>query len=360
MFRISRNYRLIGAALLFSFGSTLAHADAIIESSVPFGAAIFSAPSLSSIYPTTNGYYFDSLGFYNGNLLVAVNEPDNPSVNILQMSVLRNAGQQITGFGSPQVLASVQTSPSSPGNPFNGGMLVDGAGNLIYSVGQVNPAQNGYNDYLGQVNLASKNWTLTGVTDPTVISQGGISGMGNLVYNSATHTATLTFATDDQAGSNATWWTLTLSDPDAFGHYQTMGLTNTNVHLPADAFVFIPAGQGVASDSVLVEYNDQLVLYSLDASGLPVLSTGQLWVDGLNLLGPEVLGGLVRDPVTGDIIVAEWPFAADARYPGQFLVLRTDFNGSTVPEPSTLLTLAGGIGLAAIFAHRKGLLHRER
>jgi hypothetical protein len=275
----------------------------------------------------------------------------------MEMAVIRDALQHIIGFGPAETLGTVVNSPVPIANPFNGGMVVDSAGNLIYSAGQVNPDPGVYNDYLGQVNIGAQNSQLTQVINSTLTGQGGISGMGNLVTNGST--ATLTFVTDGvHSESDATWWTMQPSNRDANGFYGTISLADTGVHLPANAFVYIPAGYGVANDSVLVEYNDQLVLYDIDPTipGTPLLDSGRTWLYGYD----QFLAGMVRDPVTGDILIASHPFSIDSGNQNQILRLTTGFHGTATPEPAGAAMAFGGLALLATVAPRKGLLNRQR
>jgi hypothetical protein len=337
--------------------ATIAHADTILDPAAPYGLQVLSVAALpSTSYPAADTYYFQSLAFYQGKLLVAVDDPVAATQHIMEMAVIRDAFQHIVGFGQAETLATVVNTPVPIANPFNGGMLVDSAGNLIYSSGQVNPDPGVYNDYLGQVNISGQKSQLTQVVNSTLTGQGGISGMGNLVTNGST--ATLTFVTDGvHSAADATWWTLLLSNRDANGFYTTISPVDTGVHLPANAFVYIPAGYGVANDSVLVEYNNQLVLYDINPSipGTPLLGSGQNWLYGYD----QFLAGMVRDPVTGDILVAEHPFGIDSGTQNRILLLTTSFHGAT-PEPAGAGLVFGGLTLLAAVARRKGLLNRHR
>jgi hypothetical protein len=325
----------------------------------PYAMQVLSVAALPS-YSTDSPYYFQSLAFYQGNLLVAVDDADAQTENIMEMTVMRDAFQHIVGFGPATTLATVVTSPDAIGNPFNGGVLIDSAGNLLYSAGQVSTNAGVY-DYLGQVNTGTGASQLNPVSDSTVTAQGGISGMGNLVTSGST--ATLTFVTDGvNSGGNSTWWTLLLSNR-VDGFYKTITPVNTGVHPAANAFVYMPAGDGVANDSVLLEYNDQLVLYDIDPSlpGTPLLGSGRLWLDGImGFNDPQFLAGMVRDPVTGDILVASHPFNFTSNTQNQILRFTTGFHGTTTPEPAGAGLVFGGLALLASVARRKGLLNRHR
>ncbi|HWC97041.1 MAG TPA: hypothetical protein VG456_09835 [Candidatus Sulfopaludibacter sp.] len=347
-------YWITGAVLAVCCSVLPAHADAILDPSVPYGLRTLSVANLpTTSYPAPDSYYYESLAFYNGNLLVAVDNPLTATEAIWQMNVQRNSSGQITGLNSPSLFATVYTSPTPVGNPFNGGIVVDSNGTVIYSVGKITPPSASPFDLVGQVSGASN--PLTNITPlsqgGTITAQGGISGMGNLVYNPGLNNYSITFTTDGPAG---TWWKMFLAPPVG-GIYTITGFQDSGINVPSNSFVYVQPGQTITESGVLVEFNNEIMFYDIDANGLPT-GTGQSWVYG----NDQILKGLVRDPVTGDVLMIAYPFGAQPGVNSNQILLLGSGSLNGVPEPSDAALGLTGIVFLIAMARRKGLLNRQR
>ncbi|HZR81438.1 MAG TPA: hypothetical protein VFD92_10120 [Candidatus Binatia bacterium] len=100
------------------------------------------------------------------------------------------------------------------------------------------------------------------------------------------------------------WYSLDLA-PDMSDTFDVTGSTPTVVvGACPEGFVYRPAGTaGFANHSlVLAEWCASVVrAYEVDASGDPVATSGQVFVDGIP--GPE---GIAVDPTTGDILISQF------------------------------------------------------
>lgn len=133
--------------------------------------------------------------------------------------------------------------------------------------------------------------------------------------------------------------------PDGAGTFDVVGLTPVPAsQLPGgpEGFIFVsPLSPGFATHSLLVaEWSaGNIATYDLDANGDPIVATRRTFMSDLS--GAE--GGAI-DPLTGDFIFTT--FGGGDR----LVVVR----GFVIPEPSSLLLAAVGLGaLGAVAARRR-------
>lgn len=136
--------------------------------------------------------------------------------------------------------------------------------------------------------------------------------------------------------------------PDGTGTYNVTSATQVTT-LPGgpEGFIYVPLGSPLfANQSMLIsDYSSNRVsAYEIDALGNPVAASRKDFVTGLS--GAE---GAAIDPLTGDFLFST--------FGGGDRVVRVEGFATPppptgeIPEPSTLLTLAGGA--AAIVVRKK-------
>jgi hypothetical protein len=288
-----------------------------------------SAPNTMSLYSLGNvadidgksgsSFSYQGLAIDNNVLLLSVANGSSPIQTVWALPLVRSSGH-IVSFGAPWDYAYViAANQSSVGNTLAGGLVVTPQG-LAYTTQS--------QSLLGQFGTASYTSSLLDITSTGAVTggmqnlPGGASGQYKL------------------SSINGQWYTLNTSG--AFGSYGIGSFTQYNVGISAYAFDYTNGGASV----VLGDANTQrLDMYAVDANGNPCNPTLNVACAPVRHLVTNNLAigyGVVRDPVTGDIL-----FTTQAN---DIWVL-----SEQVPEPATVLLSFAGLGLMAWVSRKRKL-----
>ncbi len=232
---------------------------------------------LSSYY--TDPYYYDALAFNGSNLLLSATDASSTNEDLYSVSFMRNASGHIVGLGSAINLAALNVEEI--GNIVGGGLAFASNGTLLYVTSPLS--------YLGQyANGGSQTTPLT--------FNGQNLNLGGIGYVPAGFPGAGQLKLSTIDGS---WYDVNLSST-AGSFYQLSSLTQQSSGVPAYSFVYVPAGNRIAEDSMIAADGSNLTLqlYGLDANGNPT-GTGVVAVNGN---GQTIGYGMARDPKTGDIL----------------------------------------------------------
>jgi hypothetical protein len=302
-------------------GAGRLHAIPLLDPSAPNSMSLYSLGSIADIDGKAgNSFSYQGLAITGNVLLLSVANGSSPIQTVWALPLVRSGGH-IVGFGSPWDFAyAVAATPSSVGNTLAGGLVVTPQG-LAYTTQS--------QSFLGQYQTSTYTSSLLDVT-PTGAVTGGLQNLPGGATGQYKMSST-----------NGQWYTLNTSG--AFGAYGIASSTQYNVGISAYAFDYIPGGANPAA-IVLGDANTQrLDMYAVDANGNPcnpVLNSACAPVRHLVTNNLAIGYGVVRDPMTGDIL-----FTTQAN---DIWVL-----SDPVPEPSTILMGVGGLGLLAWIRKRK-------
>jgi hypothetical protein len=326
--------RLVSAFLLAVF--TVApqlKANTILDPSAPNNLALFnlgSAPDVSNSY----GYqvFYEGIAISGNNLLLSVGDSVNATQKVWSLPLVR-VNNHIVGFGNPSVYDPVLSYPGSccVGNIMGGGLVPVGS-NLLYTTQLFG--------FLGQHTGGNPG------TDNLNINLSG-SGAGGLNYvpqsfafNGAGQLKMSATCEPGTVGCSATgdWYTVALNG--TMGNYTLGSITNYTVGVTALSFDYVvPDATFTAPGIVLGDASNlRLDYYQLDANGNPCNNAVDVTcapVQHLVISDVQVGLGVVRDPVTGDILFT----TGDNQI---FLLSDTE----VVPEPSSIALVLGGLLLA--------------
>jgi hypothetical protein len=279
-----------------------------------------SVPDIDGKSGTTFSY--QGLAITGNTLLMSVANGSSPIQTIWALPMVRNAEGHVTGFGAPWDYAYTMPGGFSLGNTMAGGLVVTPQG-LAYTTQS--------NNMLGQYSDATHT-----STQLSLASTGAITGgMQNLPGG--------TPGQYKISSLNGDWYTVNTAG--TFGSYGLGSYTAYHPGVSAYAFTYIPAGGSFHEARIILgDANTQrLDAYAVDAFGNPCnpnVNASCAPVIHLVTNNLAIGYGVVRDPLTGDIL-----FTTQAN---DIWVL-TD----PMPEPSTVLMGLGGLGMMAWVARKR-------
>ena len=269
---------------------------------------------------------YGGLTFLNNNTLLIGGNANEASGLLYTVSVTRDAGNHVTGFGIPSAFGSVGT--------FNDGGVAFGPGGVLFTsrwpsneLGQTKPGSTAEDKVINMalLGIAQSHAALNFVP-------GGFGGAGKIKMVS---------------WEDGQWYSGDLQ-PDGLGTFDIVNVLQidldtsvagmTNLGGGPEGFVFIEgtnAGFGGINSMLISEYSANTVgAFELDADGNPLAGTRRDFLTGLS--GAE---GAVIDPMTGDFLFSTFGG-------GDRVVRVSGFTIPTVvPEPASLplvvLALAG-------------------
>jgi hypothetical protein len=235
---------------------------------------------------------------YLGPVVFAPNNPDTLIYGLLigddgvlnTIGVQRDANGHITGFdGDPAFFANADANDGGADFAPNGVLFVTTYGSgpegnlmLQYKPGSTNPDK---------------------VTDLSTIGIPGSVGALRFVPSGFAGAGQLKIASYD--GNK--WYTVPFTENGA-GTYD-LGIASFDAQFAdgtgPESPVYVSPGLGFSAPSVLVaEYNANAIgAYEIDAGGDPVPGTRRTFIADSSSFNPA---GMVRDPVTGDAIIADY------------------------------------------------------
>ena len=300
----------------------------------------FSGPAWSqTIAPTFSGDY--TINTYAGPAGVTppygglVFNPSDPNSLLLggranvtggliyQVGVTRDSGGHVNGFaGAPTPLWNAPN--------IDGGLAYGPNGVLFFTgfpdntIGQILPS--------GPARIDSAPGSLNSLGSLNFVPSG-FSNAGALVVASFT---------------NGSYGVLAITH-DGGGTFDLGALTSGAGNIPGgpEGFVYITGGnaQFSANSMLISQYGAGTVsAYEVDALGLPILSTGRLFISGLS--GAE---GAAIDPLTGDFLFSTFGG-------GNQIAVVQGFDAPVtpgVPEPSTWAMMILGFAGVGFMAYRR-------
>lgn len=260
------------------------------------------------------------IAFLDNDTLLVGGSANQAGGKIYTIDVTRDANNHITGFAGPATLFATA--------PYIDGGLAFGPGGVLFFTGYPN-------NTLGQIKPGST------TPDKIVTLPSGLSSVG-----------TLAFVPEGFAGagqlkiasySNGRFYTATLS-ADGSGTYNVDSLSAAIlIGGGPEGIVYVDgANEGFGVDGMLIaEYGaGKIAAYDIDANGDPIVSSRRDFITGLS--GAE---GALIDPLTNDFLFSTFGG-------GNQIVVVQGFEApppTGVPEPATLVLLAGGLaGLGAL------------
>ena len=295
----------------------------------------FYAGSYSIIF---NGAAGDVTASYGGltfkagdaNTLLLMGSANTGSGTLNAVSVIRGAGNHITGFGALSTLFATAANN-------DGGLVYAPNGTLLYTRYPTNE--------LGQIKPGSS--TTDKVVNLSTLSPNSVSGIvGTLQYVPAGFGGAGKLKIISYSSSN--WYDATLTD-DGLGTYDiSVSPSVANVGSGPEGLVYVNSSNPLfsANSLLLSEYGaNKVTAYEADANGNPVAGTARNFVTGLT--GAE--GGTI-DPLTGDFVFST--FGAN-----NSIVVVSGFvapEAAATPEPGTvaLLFSLGSLGACALRRRR--------
>ena len=315
------------SALLLSLSLSLVAVNAQVVA--PFYAGAYTVRDVGSA-PNVPGRY-GGLAFKSGstNSLLIGGDGNTHDAKIYQVTVVRGAGNHISGFTGSATFVAPAYGPDSGG--IDGGLAYGPGGVLFYttyddnSLGQIKPGSSVV-DKLTPLNpgaLTTRPWSVGSL----VFVPSGLPGAGRLKildYSSV-------------AGGGA-WWDTTLT-ADGSGTFN-LGAFSAPIQLVdvgCEGAFYVAAGNPrFTNHSVLIcDYgSSSVVSYEVDGNGDPKPATKRLFLT--ELTSPE--GGTV-DPVTGDFVFSS--------FDGVHLYIVSGFTGGVAPPVVAITAPANGARMAA-------------
>jgi len=291
----------------------------ILDPSAPNSLVLYSLGTVPDVASHYGGQYsYEGLAFNGNTLLMSVGNAATQTQIVWSLPLVRS-DNHIVGFGNAAIYAQILGYPTNQyGNIVAGGLMVTPNG-VLYTTSA--------NSYVGQYKTNTGTSTFVDLSG-TGATTGGLNDVPNTFFaNSA--------GAMKASSTNGTWYTLNLGG--SFGAYTLSSYTAYNAGVGAFSFDFLPADATFSSPSVVLGDSSSLRLdvYQLDTNGNPCVPGVGIGcapvihlVDGDNFIGL----GVVRDPVTGDVLFT----TGDNQI---WLV------SDTIPEPSTVVLALAGIGV---------------
>jgi hypothetical protein len=303
----------------------LVWANPILDSGAPNGLTLYSlssVPSFSSEFPS--GYALQGITINGGSMLVSIGDASSSTQTIWSMPLVRSSGH-ITSVGSASLYASVPSGVT--GNILGGGLVTTAGGVLYTTQGQ---------NLLGQYPASPSASSLLPINlTPPTQTIGGL----NYIPPGQARAGTLKLSSSSADG---TWYTLDLTGTP--GNYSNPSLTAYAAGVPALSFDYLPADATFNFSSVALGDGLHVDLYHLDGNGNPCPACGGGVVHLVDATDFLIGEGLVRDPVSGDILFT-------TANNGIWVV-----SDAELPEPSTLALAIGGLVILAGWKRRHGAI----
>jgi hypothetical protein len=317
--RLRRTFGLAVWTALFAVPA-LVWATPVLDPGAPNGLTLYrvsSVPSFTSEFPF--GYSLEGITINGGSMLVSIGDPSSSTQTIWAMPLERSGGH-ITSLGAASLYASVPASVS--GNILGGGLVTAGGGVLYTTQGQ---------NLFGQYISPNASTPL-----PINLATGGTLGGMNYIPAGQTDAGELKLSSSSADG---TWYTLNLNGTP--GNYSNPSVTAYSIGVKALAFDYLPADATFNYPSVVLGDAFHLDLYHLDGAGNPCPACGGGVVHLVDATDAFVGYGVVRDPVSGDILFT----TSDNQIWG--------ISDAELPEPSTIVLAIGGIVVLAGLKRRQ-------
>jgi len=305
-------------------------ANTVLDPSAPSTLALYNlgdVPDVAASY--SNQIFYEGLAITGNSLLLSVGDPATAAQKVWSLPLVR-VNNHIAGFGVATVYDQVLSYPGTCclGNIVGGGLVPLGT-DLLYTTN--------YFSYLGQQTGPTSN--LIDLTS-TGVAAGGLNYVpGSFTGNGAGQLKLSSTCEPGDFGCNAQgdWYTLNLGG--SVGSYSVNGITAFNVGVTALSFDYVPVDATFTSPGIVLGDSSQLRLdyYQVDGNGNPCNPTMNISCGPVihMVVSDTLIGlGVVRDPVTGDILFT----SGDNQ-----IYMVTD----SIPEPGTIALVATGLLLAA-------------
>lgn len=311
-----KQWILLSTALIFCAG--LGQADPVLTFPYSNDYALTAYASPDGVPANLGG-----VTFLNSSTLLLGGAANTAGGAIYSVPVIRDANNQITGFGAAAVYASAPD--------IDGGLVFGPGGTLFFTE---------YSDnQIGEITApcapscsAADTESLPGVSSSVGtlgIVPGGFQGAGNFVIGSY---------------SGGDWYTAALT-PNGPGTYSFATTQTESTGGGPEGIVWVPVGNPdfVVNSALITLYSEgQVNACAADASGTPDATTCTPFITGLS--GAE---GAAIDPVTGDFIFSTFGS-------GNQLVVVSGFTSiAGTPEPAAAGLMAFGIGAIGFLARRR-------
>jgi len=275
-----RSCRYIGEVLLGLAASTSIGSAQIIDPA--YSGSYGSSATLVGTVPTPLLTVTTAIAFSSGSpntLLVGGSTGGRPDGAIYSIGVTRDVANHITGFTGSPTLVSTAFGPS--GGAIDGGLAYGPLGNLFYTTFP--------DSGIGQIT--------TGSSSPSTTATLPIGSPGSLAFTPAG------FGSDGHLKLTSyidnAWYDATLTPNGPTFNVSVGSSVALGANFKPEGIAYVAAGQpDFSNNSVLIASvgDGKVYAYQTDASGNPNTGTKQTFMT----LGD--LGGLVLDPLTGDLL----------------------------------------------------------
>jgi hypothetical protein len=313
--------------------------DTVLDPTAPNSLTLFNLGTVSEVAAQYgNPVFYEGLAITGNSLLLSVGDPIDPIQKVWSLPLVRS-NNHIVGFGSPAMYAPVPAFPGTCcfGNVLAGGLVVDGSA-LLYTTQS--------NSFLGQHTGGNPGSSATPIDlAGTGVSTGGLNYVpSNFTGNGAGQLKMSSTCEPGSPGCNAggDWYTLHLNG--APGSYTLGSATPFTAGVTAFSFDYIPGDATFSAPGVILgdAILQRLDYYQTDSNGNPCnpavnISCGA--VVHLVISDVQIGLGVVRDPLTGDILFT----GSD----NEVWML-----SDTAPEPSTFVLAGAAIALAILRRRR--------
>jgi hypothetical protein len=311
-------------------------ANTILDTSAPANLGLFNLGTVPDVAATYgNQIFYEGLAIVGNNLLLSVGDPATANQKVWSLPLMR-VNNHIVGFGSASVYDPTLAYPGNccVGNVMSGGLVpVGNSTDLLYTTQ--------FFSYLGQ-HTGGNPGTNTMIDLATT---GATAGGLNYVPNSFTSNGAgkLKLSSTCEPGSfgcsaQGDFYTLNLAGSTLASY------TAYTVGVSALSFDYVPADATFTAPGIVLGDASQLRLdyYQVDGNGNPCNPTVNISCGPIVHLvvsdNVQIGLGVVRDPVTGDILFTS----------GDNHIYEVTEN---LPEPGSIVLVLGG--LALVFKFRK-------
>jgi hypothetical protein len=310
------------------------NANTILDPSAPSTLALYNlgtAPDIAASY--TNQVFYEGLAITGNNLLLSVGDPATATQKVWSLPLVR-INNHISGFGAATVYDPVLSYPGTCclGNIVAGGLVPVG-NDLLYTTT--------YFSYLGQHTGGNPGASNLIDLASTGAAAGGLNYVpGSFTNNGGGQLKMSSTCSPGDFGCNAQgdWYTLNLGG--SVGNYSLNSFTAYTVGVAALSFDYVPVDATFTHPGIVLGDSSQLRLdyYQVDGNGNPCNPTMNISCGPVihMVVSDTLIGlGVVRDPVTGDILFT----SGDNQ-----IYMVTD----SAPEPGTITLAVAGLLLTAL------------